>query len=88
MLSASPRLRWDQVGDILRETSIKIDPNSSDPDGRWRDRSGRISTDPGYEGPHFSEWYGYGRVDAAAAMRNARLLGAAWLVPILDLMLS
>jgi subtilisin family serine protease len=78
ILSANPQLRWDQVRDILRSTAVKIDPEnsqtSSHPDlaaGRWRDGGGRISTDPGYAGPLVSEFYGFGRIDAAAAVRLA-----------------
>jgi subtilisin family serine protease len=81
ILSANPQLRWDQVGDILRDTAFKIDPDNthtaSHPAlvaGRWRDAAGRISTDPGYTGPLVSEFYGYGRVDAAAAVRQAQAM--------------
>ena len=83
MLSANPQLRWDQVRDILRSTAVKIDPDnsqtSSHPDlatGRWRDGAGRVSTDPGYSGPLVSEFYGFGRIDAAAAVRLAQRTAA------------
>jgi subtilisin family serine protease len=79
MLSANPQLSWNQVRDLLRDTAVKIDPEnthtSSHPDtatGRWRDGAGRISTDPGYTGPLVSEFYGFGRIDAAAAVRQAQ----------------
>lgn len=79
MLSANPQLRWHQVRDILRDTAVKIDPDNthtaSHPDletGRWRDATGRVSTDPGYTGPHVSAFYGFGRIDAAAAVRLAQ----------------
>jgi subtilisin family serine protease len=78
MLSVNPELRWYQVGDILRTTAIKIDPDNTQTSshsqlaaGRWRDGDGRISTDPGYTGPLVSEFYGFGRIDAAAAVRRA-----------------
>jgi hypothetical protein len=71
MLSANPGLRWDQVRDILRDTAVKIDPGNTNATGRWRDSGGRISTDPGYTGPLFSEFFGFVRVDAAAAVRRA-----------------
>jgi subtilisin family serine protease len=74
MLSANPQLRWDQVCDILRNTAFKIDPENTDPAGRWRDGAGRISTHPDYAGPLVSEFYGYGRVDAAAAVRQAQAM--------------
>lgn len=75
MLSANPQLSWEQVGDILRGTAVKIDPNNADATGRWRDAANRISTDPAYAGPVFSEWYGAGRIDAGAAVSRA-----AWTV--------
>jgi subtilisin family serine protease len=78
MLSANPHLLWHQVRDILRNTAVKIDPNNIQTashldlaDGRWRDGSGRISTDPGYTGPLVSWYYGFGRIDAAEAVRRA-----------------
>ncbi len=71
MLSANPQLRWDQVRDICRATAVKIDPNNTNAVGRWRDVDNRISTDPGYLGPNFSEFFGFGRLDAAAAVRDA-----------------
>lgn len=80
MLTANPQLSWQQVRDILRETAVKIDPGNTDPTGRWRDGAGRISTDPAYTGALVSEFYGFGRIDAAAAV-----LRAGWRI---DLMTS
>jgi subtilisin family serine protease len=84
MLSANPQLRWHQVCDILRTTAVKIDPDNphtaSHPaltTGRWRDAAGRISTDPGYTGPLVSEFYGFGGVDAAAAVRQAQAMAGS-----------
>lgn len=71
MLTANPQLTWQQVGDILKATAVKIDQGNTDAAGRWRDVDGRISTDAGYRGPFFSEWYGAGRIDARAAVRRA-----------------
>lgn len=71
MLSANPQLSWQQVGRILQETATRIEPGETDPVGRWRDVDGRISSDPGYRGPSFSEWFGAGRIDAAAAVTRA-----------------
>jgi subtilisin family serine protease len=78
MLSANPMLTRRQVLDILRDTAVKIDPGNTDTTGRWRDSAGRISTDPGYTGPLFSEFYGFGRVDTAAAVQRAREYGAVF----------
>ncbi|AYF97286.1 S8 family serine peptidase [Protaetiibacter intestinalis] len=71
MLSANPQLRWDQVGQILRDTAVKIDPTQTDPVGRWTDVNGLVSSDPGYAGPSFSRWFGAGRIDAGAAVSRA-----------------
>ena len=71
MLSANPDLSWVEVRRILRETASKIDAANADPIGRWVDVNGNISTAPGYLGPHYSRWYGLGRVDAEAAVQQA-----------------
>lgn len=68
LLSLFPTLTWDGVRDILRNTAVKIDQDNSDPEGRWEDSDGRTSSDPNYSGPHFSQWYGYGRIDAKEAL--------------------
>jgi len=72
LLSLNPNLTWIEVRQILRDTAEEIDPNNNDPVGRWEDVDGRISTDPGYLGPHYSQWYGYGRIDAEQAVIAAR----------------
>ena len=71
MLSANPQLHWDEVRDLIRMTAIKIDPGNTDPVGRWRDVNGLISTDAGYAGPNFSEFFGFGRLNTAAAVEAA-----------------
>jgi len=58
MLSVEPTLTAKQVRDILRETAVRIDPNCTDPTGKWE--------------KGFSQWYGYGRIDAAAAVERAK----------------
>lgn len=72
MLSVNNRLTWMEVREILRETAIKIDPNNTNATGRWRDTADRISTDPGYTGPFFSQFFGHGRISAVAAVTTAR----------------
>ncbi len=64
MLSINPQLNWVQVRELLRNSTIKIDAANTDPIGQW-------STDAAGD-PLFSQWYGYGRVDAAAAVEAAR----------------
>lgn len=64
MLSAAPELNWVQVRALLRTTAVKIDADNTDPVGQW--------TLDGLGSPVFSQWYGFGRVDAAAAVIGAR----------------
>jgi hypothetical protein len=70
ILSANPGLTWVEVRQILRDTAIKIDLNNSDPVGQWLDSAGNPSRTSGNPAV-FSQWYGYGRVDAAAAVQRA-----------------
>lgn len=77
VLSRHPNLTAGALRHRLRVTAEKIDPHNTDPDGRWEDASGRTAEDAGYEGPHFSKFYGYGRIDVhravtAVFLRTAR----------------
>ena len=56
MLSVDPNLTWIELRDKLRQTARKIDPYNLDPNGQWVDG--------------FSWWYGYGRLDIEAAVRE------------------
>lgn len=72
MLSANPQLTWTQVRDILRNTAVKINPGETNAPGRWQDINGNLSNSPAYDGnPVFSEFYGFGRIDAGVAVRQA-----------------
>lgn len=71
MLSVNNRLTWTEVRGILRDTAVKIDPNNNSPVGRWTDSAGRISTAAGYTGPFFSQFFGFGRINAALAVQTA-----------------
>ncbi len=57
MLSVNPDLTWTQVRELLRSTAVQIDAANADPVGQWVG---------GY-----SQWYGFGRLDAAAAVAGA-----------------
>ena len=59
MLSKTPTLTFDEVRTILRNTAVQIDPDNVDPVGQWVDG--------------FSQWYGFGRVDAASAVCSLEL---------------
>ncbi len=65
VLSVRPDLAWDEVRDIIRETAERIDVDNVDPVGQWVDNDGDSF-------PEFSQWYGFGRINAAAAVLEAR----------------
>jgi hypothetical protein len=73
MLSANPNLTSKKVRQILIDTADKIDTNNRDIVGSWLDKNENSSTEPFYQGPHFSNWYGYGRVNAHKAVKKALL---------------
>lgn len=77
ILSVNPDLNWVDVRQIMRDTAAKTDPNNADPAGRWADIAGLHVGDPGYAGPFYSRWFGFGRVDAAAAVAAARTFAFA-----------
>jgi len=64
ILSINPDLTWIEVRQILRDTANKIDFANVDPTGIWVD----LDMDGVNE---YSQWYGYGRLDAAAAVTAA-----------------
>jgi subtilisin family serine protease len=61
ILSARPGLSWSAVRKLLTTTAVQIDLGNTDPDGHWMDLNGDGTLD-------YSKWYGYGRVDAKAAV--------------------
>lgn len=72
MLSANPELTWTQVRDLMRNTAVKINSGETNANGRWQDINGNFSNEVDYDGnPIFSEFYGFGRIDTAAAVREA-----------------
>jgi subtilisin family serine protease len=71
LLSVDPNLTWAEVRDILRATAKPIDVHNENPCGIWHDVEGIAFNEPGYGGPHYSRWYGFGRIDAAAAAARA-----------------
>jgi subtilisin family serine protease len=64
ILSVNPDLSWEQVRQIICDTAVKIDVENTDPIGHWVDTDGDGVVD-------FSQWYGYGRVNAAGAVSRA-----------------
>jgi subtilisin family serine protease len=71
LLTVRPALTWIQIRDILRATAKRIDPANKDATGMWVDKSQTPSNQPGYTGPVYSRWYGFGRVDALEAVKRA-----------------
>ncbi|MES2666130.1 MAG: S8 family serine peptidase [Pseudomonadota bacterium] len=63
--SMDPTLTWAEVRNILQRTASKIDFANTDADGAWRDTDGDGVAD-------YSNWYGFGRVDAEKAVCVAR----------------
>jgi hypothetical protein len=70
VLSASPALTYVEARQILRDTAVKFDLANTDPVGQWLDANGNPSVTSGLP-PVKSGWYGYGRVNAAAAVQTA-----------------
>jgi subtilisin family serine protease len=64
-LSVNPELSWVELRQILRTTAVQIDIANVNPTGQWIDVTGDGVVD-------FSQWYGWGRLDADAAVTAAR----------------
>jgi hypothetical protein len=59
MLAIDENLTAEDVRSILHDTAVKIDSGNTDPDGS-------------YDANGHSQWYGYGRINAHAAVLSAR----------------
>ncbi len=70
LLSAEPDLTWVEVRELIRNTSVKFDLANTSPAGRWLDRNGQPISASG-KPAYFSQWYGHGRIDADAAVKQA-----------------
>ncbi len=70
VLSANPALTYIEARQILRDTAVKFDLGNTDPVGQWLDANGDPSATSGLPAVK-SGWYGYGRVDAGAAVQTA-----------------
>lgn len=64
MLSANPDLSWVRVRQILRDTAVQIDLTQANVNGQWIDLDGDAVVD-------FSQWYGFGRINAQVAVQTA-----------------
>ena len=74
VLSANPSLTYIEARQILRDTAVKFDLANVDPVGQWLDANGNPSVMSGLPAVK-SGWYGYGRVNAAAAVAAAVTYG-------------
>ena len=70
VLSVFEVLGWDEVRAILRRTAVQIDAAQTNTVGQYVDNDGDGVAE-------FSQWYGYGRVDVAEAVREAARLAVA-----------
>jgi Subtilase family len=70
ILSVFPLVAWDEALEILRRTAVRIDAAQADPVGQYVDNDGDGVAE-------FSQWYGYGRVDVAEAVRETAKLAVA-----------
>ncbi len=70
ILSVFPILGWDEARAILRRTAVRIDAGQTDPVGQYVDNDGDGVAE-------FSQWYGYGRLDVAAAARETAKVAVA-----------
>lgn len=75
VLSANPALTFVEARQVLRDTAVKFDLANTDPVGQWLDANGNPSVVSGLPAVK-SGWYGYGRVNAAAAVQTAISLAA------------
>ncbi|HEX8517113.1 MAG TPA: S8 family serine peptidase [Bacteroidia bacterium] len=74
VLSANPVLNWVEVKYILRVKAQKIDNSNNDSIGRWTTSRavGALPITPSaIDDDAYSRWYGYGRLDALAAVQEA-----------------
>jgi subtilisin family serine protease len=74
VLEANPSLGWRDVKNVLASTARQVDPGMAAvttalPDGRYTVEPGWVTNAAGYR---FHDWYGFGAVDADAAVELAR----------------
>jgi Subtilase family/Carboxypeptidase regulatory-like domain len=70
ILSVFPLLAWDEARAVLQRTAVRIDATQGNPIGQYVDNDGDGTAE-------FSQWYGYGRVNVAEAIREATKLAVA-----------
>jgi len=76
-LSANSALSWVELRQIMRLSATQIDLGNSTATGTWIDTTGDGTA-------NFSQWYGWGRLNADAAVIDARDYGHASDVVIRD----
>lgn len=64
IFSCCPLYSWEEARQVLRSTAVQIDAAQANATGQWVDNDGDGVNE-------FSQWYGYGRVDVEAAVRES-----------------
>jgi len=79
ILEANPHLTWREVKHIMAKTARKLDPNrQSTPHPQGANLQGHTYQDgwlTNSAGYHFHNWYGFGAIDASAAVALAQSYG-------------
>lgn len=70
VLSADPSLTFIEAREVMRNSAVKLDTGNTTANGQWLDINGDPSVASG-QPPVRSGWYGFGRLDAAAAVQGA-----------------
>jgi subtilisin family serine protease len=70
ILSVFPILSWEEARAVLRRSAVRVDAGQTNTVGQYVDNDGDGVAE-------FSQWYGFGRVDAAEAVREAAKLAVA-----------
>lgn len=69
VLSTDPSLTFIEAREVMRNTAVKLDTGNTTANGQWLDINGNPSVTSG-QPPVRSGWYGFGRLDAAAAVQG------------------
>lgn len=71
ILSVRQDLSWSEIKYIMRKTALKADFFNTDSTGRWKvSRSNSAVNAGAISNDVYSRWYGYGRLDAEAAVQE------------------
>lgn len=77
IMSAKPNLNWAEIKFIMRKTALKVDFFASGT-GEWKTFRGSSTAATVVSDDVYSRYYGYGRLDAEAAVQEAIAYDPAW----------